>query len=198
MQKPLTFLSSLALAAAVALPVTAQDEPSVDTVVATVNDTEITLGHMLVARASLVFLLSPIAAALAHTAVKRWGKGIHPFSLTAVPMAITAGVMGALALITERQARFSFDAVSIGAFVYLAVLGSVVTFSLYYWLLSHLPATRVSLVAYTIPVVAVTVGVLFLDEVITARTLAGSATVLLGVFLAAYPAGAGGKDEAGP
>lgn len=53
MQKPLTFLSSLALAAAVALPVTAQDEPSVDTVVATVNDTEITLGHMLVARASL-------------------------------------------------------------------------------------------------------------------------------------------------
>ncbi|MEM5541386.1 peptidylprolyl isomerase [Sulfitobacter sp. AS92] len=53
MQKPLTFLSSLALAAAVALPVTAQDEPGVDTVVATVNDTEITLGHMLVARATL-------------------------------------------------------------------------------------------------------------------------------------------------
>ena len=49
MQKPLTFLSSLALAAAVALPVAAQDEPGVDTVVATVNDTEITLGHMLVA-----------------------------------------------------------------------------------------------------------------------------------------------------
>ncbi|SFG91667.1 peptidylprolyl isomerase [Sulfitobacter dubius] len=53
MQKPLTFLSSLALAAAVALPVAAQDEPGVDTVVATVNDTEITLGHMLVARATL-------------------------------------------------------------------------------------------------------------------------------------------------
>ena len=53
MQKPLTFLSSLALAAAVALPVAAQDEPGLDTVVATVNDTEITLGHMIVARASL-------------------------------------------------------------------------------------------------------------------------------------------------
>lgn len=53
MQKPLIFLSSLALAAAVALPVAAQDEPGVDTVVATVNDTEITLGHMLVARATL-------------------------------------------------------------------------------------------------------------------------------------------------
>ena len=53
MQKPLTFLSSLALAAAVALPVAAQDEPGVDTVVATVNDTEITLGHMLVARVTL-------------------------------------------------------------------------------------------------------------------------------------------------
>lgn len=53
MQKPLTFLSSMALAATVALPVAAQDEPGVDTVVATVNDTEITLGHMIVVRATL-------------------------------------------------------------------------------------------------------------------------------------------------
>ena len=53
MQKPLTFLTSMALAAAVALPVAAQDELNVDTVVATVNDTEITLGHMMVARATL-------------------------------------------------------------------------------------------------------------------------------------------------
>ena len=53
MQKPLTFLASLAFAAALALPVAAQDEPGVDTVVATVNGTEITLGHMIVARAGL-------------------------------------------------------------------------------------------------------------------------------------------------
>ncbi|KEJ90694.1 peptidylprolyl isomerase [Sulfitobacter donghicola] len=55
MQKPLTFLASLAFAATLALPVSAQEtavaDPSV--VVATVGDTEITVGHMIVAWASL-------------------------------------------------------------------------------------------------------------------------------------------------
>ncbi len=53
MQKPLTFLAPLALAACLALPVAAQDAPTRDTVVATVNGTDITLGHMIVARATL-------------------------------------------------------------------------------------------------------------------------------------------------
>lgn len=53
MQKPLTFLASVALAASLALPVAAQDEPGLDTIVATVNGTNITLGHMIIARATL-------------------------------------------------------------------------------------------------------------------------------------------------
>ncbi|MEQ6249472.1 peptidylprolyl isomerase [Sulfitobacter sp. HNIBRBA3233] len=55
MQKPLTFLAPLALAAALAMPAAAQDNKSTDptTVVATVNGTEITLGHMVAAWASL-------------------------------------------------------------------------------------------------------------------------------------------------
>ena len=53
MQKPLTILASAALSLSLALPLAAQDEPALDTVVATVNGTDITLGHMIVARASL-------------------------------------------------------------------------------------------------------------------------------------------------
>src|SRR6056297_3574438 len=53
MSKTLMKLSAAALAICVALPASAQDEITADTVVATVNGTEITLGHMLMARASL-------------------------------------------------------------------------------------------------------------------------------------------------
>ncbi|OAN84782.1 peptidylprolyl isomerase [Sulfitobacter geojensis] len=53
MQKPLTYLASLALTVSLALPVAAQDTPTVDTVVATVNGKDITLGHMIIARATL-------------------------------------------------------------------------------------------------------------------------------------------------
>ncbi len=142
------------------------------------------LGGPQVALASVVFLLSPLAAAISQVVIKRWGRGIHPFSLTAVPMAITAVVMGGVAFLTEREARFTFDAASIGTLLYLALAGSAVTFSLLYWLLARLSATRVSLVAYTIPVVAVCVGAIFLGEAITPRIIAGAVMVLLGVFLA--------------
>jgi drug/metabolite transporter (DMT)-like permease len=142
------------------------------------------LGGPQVALASVVFLLSPLASAISQVVIKRWGKGVHPFSLTAVPMAITAVVMGGVAFVTEREARFTFDAVSISTLLYLALAGSAVTFSLLYWLLARLSATRVSLVAYTIPVVAVCVGAIFLGEVITPRIIAGAVMVLLGVFLA--------------
>tara|TARA_R110002094_G_scaffold205909_4_gene176641 strand:+ start:605 stop:1453 length:849 start_codon:yes stop_codon:yes gene_type:complete len=53
MQKPITFLGALALSVYLALPVSAQGEPGLDTVVATVNGTDITLGHMIIARATL-------------------------------------------------------------------------------------------------------------------------------------------------
>ena len=53
MTKHFTRLSAAALAIILALPVQAQDAPDADTVVATVNGTEITLGHMLVTRAGL-------------------------------------------------------------------------------------------------------------------------------------------------
>ena len=55
MQKRLTFLAPLAFAAALALPATAQETVTADpsVLVATVGDTKITVGHMIVAWASL-------------------------------------------------------------------------------------------------------------------------------------------------
>lgn len=53
MPKGLTFLPSLALAAMLALPVSAEQAPTADTVVARVNGEEIKLGHLIAARVSL-------------------------------------------------------------------------------------------------------------------------------------------------
>lgn len=53
MRKGVTFLTTLVLAGALSLPVKAQDAPSPDIVVATVNGTDITLGHVIVAFSTL-------------------------------------------------------------------------------------------------------------------------------------------------
>jgi drug/metabolite transporter (DMT)-like permease len=144
------------------------------------------LGGAKVALASGVMLSAPLVSALATVAVKRYGKGVHPLSLAAVPMGIAALVMGAVALATERRLPLTFDAASVGTVLYLALLGSAVSFSLWYWLLSHAAATRVSLISYLNPVVAVGVGILFLHEAITRQILAGSLLVVTGVALAVH------------
>jgi drug/metabolite transporter (DMT)-like permease len=141
------------------------------------------LGGTQVREAALVMLLSPLVSAAATVAVKRWGGGLHPLSLTAVPMLLTALVVGTFAFVFERQAPLVFDLRSVGALLYLAVFGSAVTFTVYYWMLSHAPATQVSLIAYTIPVVAVITGFLLFQEPIRPRVILGGALVLIGVAI---------------
>jgi drug/metabolite transporter (DMT)-like permease len=152
------------------------------------------LGGSQVVKAAMLVLLSPLAAAAGTVSVKRWGAGIHPFSLTAVPMGLTAAIMGALALKYEPERIYTWNPVTIGSILYLAVMGSAVTFMLYYWLLAHYPAKRMALITYIIPIVAVIIGVLR-GEPFTLRMLAGSALVLSGVALAIHK-GAGKKSTA--
>lgn len=53
MSKRLTFLSGAALSLCLALPSVAEETPNADTVMATVNGTEITLGHMILVQQAL-------------------------------------------------------------------------------------------------------------------------------------------------
>jgi len=149
------------------------------------------LGGPEVARGAILFLLSPMAAAVGHVWVKKWGEGIHPVNLTIVPMGATGVLMGLIALALEGDRPLVFDARSLGALVYLAVFGSAVTFTLYYWVLARIRATRLSLITYGIPVVALAIGALALGEPITTRTVVGTALVVLGVALATAERGGG-------
>jgi drug/metabolite transporter (DMT)-like permease len=149
------------------------------------------LGGSQVAVASAVMLVSPVAAAIASVAIKRFGKNIHPFSLTAIPMGLTAVIMGAVSFALERDRELTFDRTSVAALLYLAIFGSAVTFTLYYWLLSHISATRVSLIAYLVPLVAVGIGAGLMDEPLTLRTLAGTILVIGGVALTVRAGGRG-------
>ncbi len=142
------------------------------------------LGGEHVATAAAVMLISPLAGALSNVLIKRWGAGIHPLSLAAVPMGIAAAVMAAASRAFERTLPVTPTPGAVAALAYLAVFGSAVTFTLYYWLLAHLPATRVALVNYLIPLVAVAVGAVFLDEPLTSRTVVGSLGVVAGVAVA--------------
>ena len=69
------------------------------------------------------------------------------------------------------------------AMLYLAVVGSVIAFLLYYWLVLNMDVTKSMLIALVTPVVAVLLGMLVLDEEFGWRTLAGGAMIMLGIAM---------------
>jgi len=67
------------------------------------------------------------------------------------------------------------------ALFYLAIVGSVLAFLLYYWLVQHMDVTKTMLVALVTPVVAVLLGMIVLNEKLNWRTFAGGALIISGI-----------------
>ena len=142
------------------------------------------LGGTMVAVASLVMLISPLAGAVVSVAVKRWGSGMNSVAFNAVAMVYAAAIMGVVAAIFERHRPLVLDTGPVAALLYMAIAGTAITFPLFFWLLEHMEARQVALIGYGTPVVALFLGVFFMNEPITARILIGSAMVVIGVAVA--------------
>jgi drug/metabolite transporter (DMT)-like permease len=77
----------------------------------------------------------------------------------------------------------AFSTRSVVALVYLIAVGSWFAFTAYSWLLQNAPISRVATYAYVNPVVAIVLGWLILDEVITPITLIGASVIVVSVAL---------------
>ncbi|HYL05274.1 MAG TPA: DMT family transporter [Thermoanaerobaculia bacterium] len=142
------------------------------------------LGGPRVAGAAALLLVAPLTSAFGVVAVKRWSAGMHPLAIVTVPMGLAAAGMGCLALAAEAGQPPRLTGLPLAALLYLALFGSALSFTLYFWLLGRLPATTLSLINYLTPIVALLIGGAALGEPFTARTLAGSALVVGGVAVA--------------
>jgi drug/metabolite transporter (DMT)-like permease len=90
-------------------------------------------------------------------------------------------------------AAFSLE--SVAAWLYLAVVGSLVGFTAYAWLLRNAPISKVVTHQYVNPVVAIILGALLLDERLTASVAVGAALIVGSVFVVVRQEG---KPEPAP
>ena len=135
-----------------------------------------------------LFALCAIGAAaisaFANVYAKRHAR--HAPLLTLPPAMVLAGVaVGLGGLFTEHPDwSRAFALPSIGALLYLSLLGSGVAFFLNMWLLQRIEAWIVGLSSLVTPVLAVAVGVLLGGEHFTLREIGGSLLVILGIWVA--------------
>lgn len=144
------------------------------------------------AGAALVLLCSPLVSTVGTTLVKLEGARVSSLQLNRDGMLLGAIVLGLLALLFERDAAIHVTPAAAVGILYLALVGTVVAFGLYFWLMRFAAASKLSLIAYITPPLALGLGALD-GEPLGRGTLMGAVLILVGVLLATRRRRAGGE-----
>jgi drug/metabolite transporter (DMT)-like permease len=126
-----------------------------------------------------------------------WGRHKQP---TTPPLMLASMQMlaGGLALLivgfaSGEASQWQWTFKGVGAVVYLAVFGSILSYTTYIWLVRKVTPDKLSTIAYVNPLVAVILGWVVLGETLNGWQVAGMFVLLFGVLLINTRAGSFAK-----
>jgi drug/metabolite transporter (DMT)-like permease len=128
-------------------------------------------------------LLSSILYAVGAVLTRRLLRGLPALTIATYSVTTAAVETGVVSLLLSPPTLGSLGAEGWLAVLWLAVMGVALAYLLAFTILAEWGAARYSLVAYTLPVIGLTLGAIFLHETLDARVLGGSALVLAGIVL---------------
>lgn len=139
------------------------------------------------AATGMVILLFSSFIWSAGSIYSRKAKSASPPLLLAGQQMICGGaLLTMLGLVMGEYHAFDarrISALSIGSFVYLVIIGALVGYTAYIFLLRHCEPAKVATYAYVNPIVAVILGALFAGESLTARTALAASLIIGSVAL---------------
>src|SRR5262245_50346065 len=114
---------------------------------------------------SVALVLSAFCGSYGNVLVKAYGTQIDPFVLAAGQMICGFPPLLALGMATEGSPfNFHWTLMAVIALAYLVIVGSVIAFTLFYWLVRRMDVVNTMLIALVTPVVAVVLGMVVLEE----------------------------------
>ena len=127
-------------------------------------------------------LASVVCISFAGVYAKRYAGKYSVLGVTGVQLAVGSVAQWAVALALDGV-PFGHSTTGLLAILYTGTIGMFLPLSLYYFLIRHVPVVFSSVISYLIPLVAVTAGVLILDERVQPGILLGGVLVLSGVVV---------------
>ena len=130
----------------------------------------------------VALVLSALFAAYSNVLVKAYGRKLDPAILSGGQMFF--GLIPLLLIgipLVGNPFHFHWTPMALVALLYLAVVGSVIAFWLYYWLVLNMDVTKTMLISLITPVVAVVLGMVVLGEDLSWRTVAGGIMIMVGL-----------------
>ncbi len=131
----------------------------------------------------LAIALSSLSYAIGNVFVRLKMRGQHPTVPAFFQVGIALVAVTVLALVFESPIKLPSTPSALLAVVWLGVFGSAFAYLIYFRLVHVLGPTRLSLITYLMPIVAIVLGFLVLGEVIDLQTFVGTAVILTGVGL---------------
>jgi drug/metabolite transporter (DMT)-like permease len=131
---------------------------------------------------SIALVLSAMFAAYSNVLVKGHGRKLEPAILAGGQMLF--GLIPLLLIgipLEGNPFNYRWTPIAVLSLLYLAVVGSVIAFVLYYWLVHKMDVTKTMLISLVTPVVAVLLGMVVLGEDLSWRTVAGGVMIMVGV-----------------
>ncbi|MCU7495851.1 MAG: EamA family transporter [Ignavibacteria bacterium] len=134
----------------------------------------------------IAVLLGAVLQAGIAVTVKKYGEHLHPLTMNFIPILICGVTLTLMGLAFEDISAIKLDSKAVVSIVYLAIFGTIVTFTTYYWLLKKINIILLSLTSFVTPIVAVVLGAIFMGEILTSRDLIGSSLVLIAILFANF------------
>ena len=133
---------------------------------------------------SAAVLSGAVCVAWSNVLVKARGGHLAPSALAAGQMLCGLVPLSAYGLAFEgNPLNFRWTGLAVVCLLYLTVVGSVVAFLLYYWLVRNMDVTKTMLISLVTPLFAVTLGMAALGEEVTWRTVGGGLLIMSGIAL---------------
>jgi drug/metabolite transporter (DMT)-like permease len=123
-------------------------------------------------------LLAALFYAVSGVFARRNTQGLSPIVQALVPLIVADGAIWLAAPLVEMPFRFPQLPLTWVALLWLGIIGSCIAYLLYYYLLHSVGPTRTTLVTYVFPLVGVTLGVVFLNELLDWHLFVGGSMVV--------------------
>ena len=136
-------------------------------------------------------LCASLVAAFANVYNKKYLSDVPPVWNTWLQTLSGSTLLLALAAVFEPGAALRWTPMSVGALLYLSILGTALPFAGLFWLLHRVPVSVIGTIPVVDTVIAVILGHIVLSEPLSPRIIAGSALILVAVLLASR--GRGGR-----
>ena len=129
--------------------------------------------------AIMVLVGAIIIAAWPSVLYKKYNDVVGPYQMNAVCQVLTGVIMLSLSsLLKEDLAQIVWTDQLLFASAYLVLFGGVISWGIYFWLYQYLSVTQVTYVAIFPPIVAIILGWIFLNEVLSAKEIIGTIFIL--------------------